>query len=274
MTNLSAQEKTYRMTIRQTLLVIYVAFEMTLKQAMTDAFILFGVIVQPLLIAIMALYMLGDRGDEIAIFVVIGSGLSGLWTNVVFSSGNSITSERWTGTLEVLVSIPTPLHVVVFGKNLAFVVQSLLSMVGSYILASLIFGYPLSVESPFQFIISIILAVLSFVSFGLMMAPLFVVNPDVQRWQNGLEYPVFILAGFLFPIALLPIWTFPISYILSPYWAAQALHITSHAQPEYQQLGMSWLAMIALSAIYILISSFLFKRLSVKARMDATLNLQ
>lgn len=262
------------MTVRQSIRVIMVAFEMTLKQAMTDAFILFGVIVQPLMIAILALYMLGERGDEIAIFVVIGSGLSGLWTNVVFSSGNSITTERWTGTLEPLIGIPTPLHVVVFGKNLAYVIQSLLSMVTSYALASLIFGYPLSVESPFQFIISIALSVLSFVSFGLMLAPLFVINPDVQRWQNGLEYPVFILAGFLFPIALLPFWTTPVSFILSPYWAAQALHITSLSQPGFQQLGLSWLMMSLLSIIYILISSHLFKRLSVKARMDATLNLQ
>jgi ABC-2 type transport system permease protein len=262
------------MTIRQTVQVISLAFEMTLKQAMTDAFILFGVIVQPLMIAILALYMLGERGDEVAIFVVIGSGLSGLWTNVVFSSGNSITQERWTGTLEHLVGIPTPLHVIVFGKNLAFVVQSLLSMVASYALASVIFGYPLTVESPLSFFLSILLAVLSFVSFGLMLAPLFVINPDVQRWQNGLEYPVFILAGFLFPIALLPFWTTPVSYILSPYWAAQALHITSHVSPGFQNLGLSWLMMLILSAVYIAISSVLFRRLSVKARMDATLNLQ
>jgi ABC-2 type transport system permease protein len=259
---------------RNTLQVIGVAFEMTIKQAMTDAFILFGVIVQPLMIAILALYMLGERGDQIAIFVVIGSGLSGLWTNVVFSSGNSITAERRTGTLEALVGIPTPLHVVVFGKNLAFVVQSLLSMVSSYALASVIFGYPLVVEAPLRFLVSIILAVISFVCFGLMMAPLFMINPDVQRFQNGLEYPVFILAGFLFPIALLPIWTNPVSFILSPYWAAQALHITSHAQPGFQQLWLSWLAMISLSLAYILVSSILFKRLAVKARMDATLNLQ
>lgn len=262
------------MTIRQTLNVVFVAFEMTLKQAMTDAFILFGVIVQPLMIAILALYMLGERGDEIAIYVVIGSGLSGLWTNVVFSSGNSITAERWTGTLEALVGIPTPLHIVVFGKNLAFVVQSLLSMVTSYGLASIIFGYPLTVESPLRFLVSLILAVFSFVSFGLMLAPLFVINPDVQRWQNGLEYPIFILAGFLFPIALLPFWTSPLSYILSPYWAAQALHITSHAQPGFQQLGLSWLSMTLLSILYIFISSYLFRRLSIKARMDATLDMQ
>jgi ABC-2 type transport system permease protein len=107
-----------------------------------------------------------------------------------------------------------------------------------------------------------------------MLAPLFVINPDVQRLQNGLEYPIFILAGFLFPIALLPFWTTPVSYILSPYWAAQALHITSHAQPGFQQLGLSWMMMALLSVIYIGISSLLFRRLSVKARMDATLNLQ
>lgn len=262
------------MTLRQTMRVILLAFEMTIKQAMTDAFILFGVIVQPLIIAILALYMLGERGEGIAIFVVIGSGLSGLWTNVVFSSGNSITHERWTGTLEQLVGIPTPIHIVVFGKNLAYVVQSLSSMIASYILASIIFGYPLTVESPLFFIISVLFTVLSFVSFGLMMAPLFVINPDVQRWQNGLEFPIFILAGFLFPIALLPFWTTPISYILSPYWAAQALHVTAHAQTGFQQLGLSWLMMIVLSAVYIVISSYLFRRLSVKARMDATLNLQ
>jgi ABC-2 type transport system permease protein len=262
------------MTIRQTLRVIMLAFEMTLKQAMTDAFILFGVLVQPLMIAILALYMLGDRGAEVAVFVVIGSGLSGLWTNVVFSSGNSITAERWTGTLEHLVGIPTPLHIIVFGKNLAFVVQSLLSMIASYALASIIFAYPISVASPLNFIISVLLSVLSFVCFGLMLAPLFVVNPDVQRWQNGLEFPIFILAGFLFPITLLPFWTTPLSYILSPYWAAQALHSTSQTQPGFQQLGLSWTMMLVLSIVYIIISNTLFKRLAIKARMDATLNLQ
>jgi hypothetical protein len=41
----------------------------------------------------------------------------------------------------------------------------------------------------------------------------------VQQWQNAMEFPVYILAGFLFPIALLPDWTGPISYALPPYWA-------------------------------------------------------
>ncbi len=251
--------------------VILTAFEMTLKQAATDAFIVFGVIVQPLMIAIMALYVLGAEGEEIAIFIVVGSGLTGLWDGVLFQSGNSITAERWTGTLEVLVGMPTPLAVVTFGKNLAYVTQSLLSMVVSYFLASLLFGYPLSIQSPLLFTISVVLTVLSFVGLGLLLSTLFVLNPDVQRWQNGLEFPVFILSGFLFPIALLPFWTTPFSYILAPFWAAKALHTASQSVVGIDALALDWGMLLLLAIIYLALAAVLFRRVLFKARSEATL---
>jgi ABC-2 type transport system permease protein len=251
--------------------VVITAFEMTLKQAATDAFILFGVIVQPLLIAIMALFVLGAEGEDIAIFIVVGSGLTGLWDGVLFQSGNSITSERWTGTLELLVGMPTSLAVVTFGKNLAYITQSLLSMLLSYFLASLIFGYPLAIESPIPFLISVILTVFSFVTLGMLVSTLFVLNPDVQRWQNGLEYPIFILSGFLFPIALLPFWTTPLSYILAPYWAAQALHGASQSVVGISDLLFDWIMLFLLGAAYTGLAGLLFRRVLHKAREDATL---
>jgi ABC-2 type transport system permease protein len=258
-------------SVSANLRVVLTAFEMTLKQAATDAFILFGVIVQPLMIAIMGLFVLGAEGEDIAIFIVVGSGLTGLWDGVLFQSGNSITAERWTGTLEVLVGMPTPLAVVTFGKNLAFVTQSLLSMVVSYFLASLLFGYPLRIESPVAFILSVVLTVLSFVSLGLLMSTLFVLNPDVQRWQNGLEYPIFILSGFLFPIALLPFWTTPFSYILAPFWAAQALHASSQSIVGFQDLLLDWGMLGFLATTYAVLAGVLFRRVLYKARSDATL---
>ncbi len=252
--------------------VIKLAFIFTIKQAMTDAFVIFGIFVQPLIIAIMALFVLGEQGDEIAIFIVVGSGLTGLWDSVLFQSGSSITQERWTGTLEALVGMPTPLGVIVFGKNLAFVTQALGSMIASYTLASIIFGYPLSVESPMLFIISVILTVLSLVCLGLVLATLFVLNPDVQRWQNGLEFPVFILAGFLFPIAILPQWTTPLSYILAPYWAAVALHLSSSAKPGILEISTPWAMMALLGVIYLFLAFWLFKKMLFKARVEATLS--
>jgi ABC-2 type transport system permease protein len=254
--------------------VIAASFELSTKQTFVDSFVIFGIVVQPLIIAILGLWMLGDKSAEYGIFVVIGSGMTGLWTSLLFVSGNSITVERWTGTLEFLVGQPTPLQVIVFGKNLAHVLQSLLSMFASYLLAALFFDYSLHINQPTLFILSLIFTVPAFVSFGLIIAPIFVLNPGVQRWQNAMEFPVYMLSGFLFPIALLPIWSTPISYVLPPYWAARALHGSSSGNATFEEIAFSWLMMALLSVLYLFLSRILFRVMLRKARSDATIGMQ
>jgi ABC-2 type transport system permease protein len=248
--------------------------EVTLRHQMNDSFILFAILVQPLIIAVLALFMLKDTAQNAAMFVVVGSGLTGLWSSLLFISGNSINVERWQGTLETLVGVPTPFDVIVFGKNLANVVQSLLSMIVAYLLAALFFGYSLHMDQPLLFLISLLLGVFAFISFGLIIAPIFVMYREVQQWQNAMEYPVYILAGFLFPVLLLPGWTTPISYLLPPYWAAIALHGTSTANAPIEQTLFAWAMMIVFSIIDLFIASRLFKFMLYKARVDATLDVQ
>lgn len=250
------------------------AFEMTFRQMVADAFVLFGIFIQPLIIAVLGLWMLRDKGGDYAIFVVIGSGMTGLWTTLLFGSGNSITSERWYGTLETLVGAPTPIAIIVFGKSLANVVQSLGSMIGSYLLVSLLFRYPLTIAQPLLFVISIGFTVISFVSFGLVIAPLFILNPDVQRFQNAMEFPMYMLGGFLFPIALLPGWTTPLSYLLAPYWAARALHDTASGGVSLDQVAFSWAMLLLSSFITLGLATVLFKVMLRKARADATLGME
>jgi ABC-2 type transport system permease protein len=207
-------------------------------------------------------------------FVVVGSGMTGLWSGLLFICGNSINIERWTGTLETLVGVPTPLEVIVFGKCLANISFSLLAMVISYILAAGFFGYSLSLAQPWLFAGSILLTVVSFISFALIIAPVFVMNPSIQQWQNGLEFPVYILSGFLFPIALLPGWTTPLSYLLPPYWAAQALHGTATGGASTGQILLYWSILLAFTVVYSLLAGALFKRMLVKVRVDATLDME
>jgi ABC-2 type transport system permease protein len=259
---------------KQQLHLILIAFEMEMKQNLIDAFVLFGILVQPLIIAFLALWMLKGSTPDYAIFVAVGSGMTGLWTTLLFNSGNSITGERWTGTLENLVAAPVTMRIVVFGKNLADVTQSMLSVVVCYGLISLILGYALTIAHPFLFLISIILTVFSFVCFGLIISTVFILNPDVQRFQNGLEFPIYILAGFLFPIAVLPHWTTPLSYLLTPYWAAVALHGSTSGNIPVNQIYFSWLMMLVFGFIYLFASEGLFRKVLFKARQEATLSMQ
>ncbi len=258
--------------MKNILRIIGMSFEIELRQNLTDGFVMFGIVIQPLIVAFMALWMLKDKGSDYAIFVVVGSTMTGLWTTLLFNGGNSITGERWAGTLEPLVGSPSSLRVVVFGKVLANVTQSLLSMIGCYTLISIAMGYPLTLSYPFFFLVSIVLTIIAFVSFGVIIASLFILIPDFQRLQNTLEFPVYILCGFLFPITLLPGWTTPLSYILSPYWAARALHGAAQGTLEINQIFLSWGMLIIFSAVYIIGSGSLYRLVLKRARVDATLN--
>jgi ABC-2 type transport system permease protein len=99
-------------------------------------------------------------------------------------------------------------------------------------------------------------------------------NPNVQRWQNAMEFPIYILCGFLFPIAMLPQWTTPISYLLTPYWAARALHGTSAGNAPLSQTFFAWGMMVLSSVIYFSIAAWLFKFMLVKVRTDTTLDME
>lgn len=248
--------------------------EMTFRQQMTDGFIVFTVLFQPIIIAVLGLWMLQDKGADAAMFVVVGSGLTGLWSSLLFISGNSLNAERWSGTLESLVAVPTPFEVIVFGKNLANVIQSLVSMVIGYFIAAFLFHYSLDIQQPALFAVSVIFAVIAFVSFALVIAPVFVMNPGVRAWQNAMEFPVYVLCGFLFPIALLPGWTTPVSFLLPPYWAAVALHGTSTGGASWNETLIAWGMLLFFSIIDLVIASRLFKLMLYKARADATLGME
>lgn len=253
---------------------ILVVAEMTLRQQLTDGFIVFTVLFQPVIIALLGLWMLKDKGGDAAMFVVVGTGLTGLWSSLLFISGNSINNERWSGTLEGLVAMPTPFEVIVFGKNVANVFQSLVSMVIGYFIAAFAFGYSLSIQQPLLFTISLFLSVVAFISFGLIIAPIFVMNPGVRAWQNAMEFPIYVMCGFLFPIALLPGWTTPVSYLLPPYWAAVALHGTSTGGATLNQTLIAWGMLLFFSLIDLVVASRLFKVMLYKARADATLGME
>jgi len=248
--------------------------EVTVRSQLTDGFIIFTVLLQPIIIAVLALWMLQDKGPDYAMFVVVGSGLTGLWSSLLFISGNSINAERWMGTLESLVAMPTPFEVIVFGKNLANVVQSLISMVVGYLIAAFLFGYSLSVQQPLLFVVSVILTILGFICFALIIAPIFVMNPGVRAWQNAMEFPIYVMCGFLFPIALLHPLARPISYVLPPYWAARALHGASTGGASPQEIYLCWGMLILFSIIDLLIAGRLFKIMLYKARADATLDME
>jgi len=254
--------------------VVWTAFYLYLKQISVDSFVIFTVIVQPLIVALLALYMLRDTEGFQAIYVIVGSAMTGLWSGTLFFSSFNIEFERWTGNLENIVGSPTHLATVIVGKTLANTTMSLSSMLLGYTLAALLFDFQLTIAYPFLFFVSLLLTLLALISLGLVFAPLMSTNPGAGVWANAMEFPMYILGGFLFPVLLLPVWTTPLSYVLAPYWAARALHASSSGGLPPSEVFIIWGLLVAFSVIYWFVSAWLFRVLLRRAREEATLGLQ
>ena len=66
---------------------------MTFSQNVMDSFVIFSILVQPMLIALLALWMLKDKGSGYAVFVVVGSGMTGLWSSLPSSLATASTTN-------------------------------------------------------------------------------------------------------------------------------------------------------------------------------------
>ena len=239
----------------------------------TDRFMLFGVIVQPFFIAVTVMFMLRHRPDFDPVYVVIGSAVSGLWSTLLFSGTWIIGSERWLGTLELVAGSPPPLMLIFAARLLGTMAYSLLSLALNYTIGAWLFGYELGLRDPVGFLVSLPLALFALWCVGVLIAPIGVLWRPVARFLTILEYPVFMLGGFMFPILLMPAWSNGVSYALPPYWAAEALHATSSGTTQWGSLPAVWAALLATSLATLAIAVPFYALVLRRARRAGTLAL-
>lgn len=255
-----------------TLRVALQSARLQLQVMAREPFVMVLALLQPFFIAVTAMFMLRYQPGFDPVYVVVGGGLAGIWTVVLFAGSWVLAGERWQGTLELLEGSPAPMLIIVGGRMLANVAFSLLSMILSYSIGAWLFGYRIAFSQPAAFAVSLLLALLALWAMGMLFAPLSVLWPAAQRYLQGLEYPVYILSGFLFPVLLLPGWLRPVSYLLPPYWAAVALHGTGSGGITAPGLVGVWAVLLVTAAALVALAAWLLERFLVRARRNGTLS--
>ena len=256
-----------------TLRVLRVSILLEVRQLATSRFMLFCVIVQPLFVAVTTMFMLRHRTDFDPVYVVVGAALSGIWSIILFEGNWIIGSERNAGTLEYLVAAPSSLMLVVGSRLVGTMVFSVASMALSWAVGAWLFGYAIAIAEPIPFLVSTLLALVALWATGMVFAPLGVMWRTVGTFLTTLEYPVYALSGFLFPILLMPGWSRGVSLLLPPYWAAVALHATSAGDPLDLPLHVVWGLLLLSAAAALGVARPLFGLVQRRARADGTLAL-
>lgn len=207
--------------------------------------------------------------------------MMGMWGNTIYSSGFAISFEKWQGTLEQVLAAPSRLIHVIAGRSVSNALFGLVNTVAVLLIAVLGFGVTLGIENPVMFAVSLFLTLLSLSALGLIFASAFVLSRSAQTLTNGLETPLYIISGSMFPIGLLPFWTHPVSYILGPTWGVDAIRLAASSQyiehtfwrgtSVTSAIALDLAVMFLITLVYVAIATVLFRIVENKARREGTL---
>lgn len=231
----------------------------------------FCVIAQPIIFGLLlGMIYLDKSPEDFTTYAVLGSGLSTFWASICFSSASDIQRERWYGTLENIYAAPAGFRWIVLGKILGNSVWGLFSILLSFIVVITCFNKPIIIANPVLLAGGLILMMFSLIAIGFMFAALFTLSRNARVMMNFMEYPVYILCGILFPLEILPNWLKIISYSLSPAWAVKILKFAVFGGASHEVIPYI-IGLITLTIAYSVISVIMFKRIDIKCRIDATL---
>jgi len=251
--------------------VTYSAFIMAMRHWIADPQWVIPNVIAPFVFTFVALTLFRNAGGSFAVNAVLGGGMMGMWGNTLYSSGFAINFERWQGTLEEVLAAPSNLLHVIAGRSIANALFGLVNMVAILLIAALVFQVPLDIASPLLFSLAMVLTLLSVSALGLIFASSFVLTRSAQVMTNGLEFPIYIVSGSMFPIWILPFWSQPISYILGPKWGADAIRDAAAVENVSLTFWINIGVMILITLGYIAIAAFLFKKVGDKVRRDGSL---
>jgi ABC-2 type transport system permease protein len=250
---------------------MYRGFAFSLKNLTMSSFFILVSVLQPLIFATIAFYMFkAGASDRSLLYVALGAGLMGIWSSTLFGSGGLIQWERWQGTLEILMAAPVPFVLVLLPATLANAAIGIYSLSATILWGKLFFSIPLELAEPFLFAIAIPTAILGLGLMGLMLASTFILYRNANALSNLLEYPVWLVTGLLVPVALLPDWAAPISWVLAPTWGMKAIRTAALGGGDPLP---NILMTVALGIVYLVVGAVMLGHFERLARQRATLAL-
>jgi ABC-2 type transport system permease protein len=254
--------------------VFWQTFLIHLKNTLARPMFQVVLIVQPFVVATTA-YMV-FRGTELTDFtayVILGGGLSGIWSAMTFSSAGDINRERWYGTLNPLLASPTPLSWVFLAKITANALLSLIALVISFLYSFVMMGSFEAIPHGAAFLLALCLFLFSASTFALCLSTLFLLSRSTTIMQNFLEYPLLLLCGLVFPVSFLPEWVQGCAALFPMRWSSAALRQTFASNP----LGEQWWLLngmaFVMGLIYLGLAVQLFARIEYRVRQIGNLEI-
>ncbi|MGH2921349.1 MAG: ABC transporter permease, partial [Gaiellaceae bacterium] len=252
--------------MRRALRVLAIGWLFHVRMLSRSSFDGFLAICWPLFFATVAFFMFRAGGDpESLVYASLGAAVMGIWTATSVSAGAALQRERWHGTLELLVVVPTHFSLVLLPLAFATSAIGVYCMATTFFWGRVVFGIDLTIESPLLFAAAIPATILSIGALGFLIAVAFARYRSAWALGAMTEYPVWLICGFLVPLSLLPEWVRPISWALAPTWGMRAIRESATGGTPLPDIAMCFALGAAYVGIGILVTESVLRAARVRA---------
>lgn len=227
-------------------------------------------LVYPLFFSTTVFLMFRQGGEPKALVAAaVGASVMGVWSAVSTTASTSLQSERRQGTLELLVASPTPFPLIVVPITVSMAVVGLWSMLATLLWGRWVFGIDVRIDDPVGFVAAALATVLAISLVGYLLAVTAVRYRSAWALGTAFELPVWLICGFLVPLAQLPDWVRPISWALPPTWGVSAVKDAAEGRSPWADIAVC----VAVALCYAVVATAVSTRVLRSARAAATLAL-
>jgi len=203
-------------------------------------------------------------------FVLVGVAFSGYFGLGLSRFANALSTAQVTGTMEALLMTPTRLSTIIVGLATYDYLFATLR-VGVYLVLGLALGVRFTDANWVAVGVSLVLAVISFASIGIMAAGFTMVfkrgNPIIWLVSNL----VGLLGGVYYPVSTLPAWLQPVARLLPITYALNVMRGALLNGAKWDELMPNLLVLAAFCIFLFPISLGVFRAAVHKARTDGSL---
>lgn len=208
---------------------------------------------------------------DLAAYAILAPVIMGLWSFSVGLAGKVLLEEKGGGTLELAISSPTSLLLVVLGRIGSITILGLLPMVETYLIASLLFDIDVHVFHPGLFIAAALATTFAMACTSTLISAWFVLSRGGGMFANFLSYPVYILSGVMVPVSFLPDWIEPVSHVVFLTWGVELLR-DAMSPHQVTGVGLRLAFLLALGVLALVLGQSLMRLTLRRVRELGTVN--
>lgn len=201
----------------------------------------------------------GEDSDELVLYLIVGALLWGFLSVLFHEVSESVSWERWEGTIEYTFMAPVHRLTHLGGVCLFAIIYGTIRTIIVLAVVTFFFDISLAGANLFSALGVLVVSSLSFIGLGLMAAVLPLMSPEKgSQATHIIQGFILLISGVYYEIEVLPAWLQPLSRISPATYTLRAARSALLEGAGMAELGPELLRLAVIGLTLIPVGLFIF----------------